>query len=310
MSLGLILFLGVPPSLRGEVGASEAPDAAGATWPPELPGAQVEVYKRVGDVALNMYLFFPPDHDAQDRRSAVVFFFGGGWSGGTPAQFQHHCRYFAERGMVAMAADYRVRSRHQTPARVCVADARSAVRWIRREAARLGVDPQRVVASGGSAGGHIAACTALMDGFDEPGEDVSISARPDALVLFNPVLVLAPVKGQAAVDDRVLEHLRRRLGVEPSALSPYHHVRAGAPPTIVFHGRADERVRYGTAEAFAAAMRQAGNRCELHGYEGQGHGFFNQGRSGNHYYKQTVQAADEFLTSLGFLPEPGEDSRR
>ncbi len=123
----------------------------------EMPGAKVEVYKTVADVQLKMYMYFPADHNATDKRPAIVFFFGGGWVNGTPKQFRPHCEYLASRGMVAMAADYRVRSRHGTAAIDCVKDGKSAVRWIRENADRLGVDPQRVAAGGGSAGGHVAA---------------------------------------------------------------------------------------------------------------------------------------------------------
>jgi acetyl esterase/lipase len=111
-----------------------------------LAGAKVEIYKTVGDVQLKMYLYLPREHQPRDRMSAVVFFFGGGWKAGTPSQFSQHCRYLASRGMVAMTADYRVESRHQVKAHQCVADAKSAIRWVRKNAKRLGVDPQKIVA--------------------------------------------------------------------------------------------------------------------------------------------------------------------
>ena len=85
-----------------------------AQFPAEFDDAEAEVYKKVGDVELKMYLFKPAGHKPTDRRPAIVFFFGGGWRGGTPTQFQQQSKYLASRGMVAMAADYRVLSRHQT----------------------------------------------------------------------------------------------------------------------------------------------------------------------------------------------------
>ncbi|MGE3776463.1 MAG: alpha/beta hydrolase [Pirellulaceae bacterium] len=270
-------------------------------YPPDMPGAKIEVYKEVGDVKLNMYVFQPAGHQPTDRRPAIVFFFGGGWSSGTPAQFQHQCEHLAQRGMVAMAADYRVATRHQVKAIDCVRDAKSAIRWVRRESERLGVDPQRIAAGGGSAGGHLAACTGVIDGLDEPDEDLAISSRPSALVLFNPALVLAEIEGAKPVDADRIAQLSQRMGTEPRALSPYHHVRSGAPPAIIFHGKADSTVPFATAEAFTAAMTKAGSRCELVGYDGQQHGFFNYGRSGNEYYQQTLTAMDEFLTSLDYL---------
>ena len=270
-------------------------------YPPDLPGAKVEVYKTIGDVQLNMYIFFPEDRKPDERRPAVVFFFGGGWRGGSPTQFQHHCEYLASRGMVAMAADYRVLSRHGTKAVKCVADAKSAVRWIRANAERLGVDPDRVAAGGGSAGGHIAACTGTVPGLDEPGEETSISSVPNALALFNPALVLAPVEGLATIKPVAVADLEERMGAEPVAISPYHQVKKGNPPTIIFHGTADTTVPFKTAELFDKAMTEAGNRCKLVASEGQKHGFFNCGRGDGSAYVETVRAMDEFFIELGYL---------
>jgi len=270
-------------------------------YPPTLEGATAEVYKTIGDVKLNVWMFKPDGHQATDKRPAIVFFFGGGWRGGTPQQFEHQCRYLASRGMVAMTADYRVLSRHGTPATACVADAKSAVRWIRANAERLGVDPQKIVASGGSAGGHIAACTAVIDGFDEDGEDTAVSSVPNAAVLFNPALVLASVDGQPPLDAERMVSLEKRMGVEPAKLSPYHNVKKDQPPTLVLHGKADSTVPYRTAELFTKAMTDAGNRCELAGFDDEPHGFFNFGRSGNRMFVATMKRTDAFLGSLGYL---------
>lgn len=262
--------------------------------------ARVEVYKTLGDVELKLYIVEPENHRADDKRPAIVFFFGGGWRSGSPVQFAQQCKYLASRGMVAMAADYRVRSRHGTTADACVRDAKSAVRWIRENADRLGVDPDRIAAGGGSAGGHIAACTGLVEGFDEEGEDTSINSVPNAMVLFNPGVVLAPVEG-IELDAKRLAQLPDRTGVEPIKISPYHQIHAGAPPTVIFHGKSDTTVPYATVERFAQAMTEAGNKCVLHGYEGRGHGFFNYGRDGGDMYRATVQAMDEFLAELGYV---------
>jgi acetyl esterase/lipase len=274
--------------------------AGGFPYPPELPGARAEVYKTVGDVALKLFIYTPPGHQATDRRPAIVFFFGGGWTSGSPTQFQHQCAYLASRGLVAITADYRVASRHQVKAVDCVRDAKSAIRWVRANAARLGVDPARIAAGGGSAGGHLAACTGTVRDLDEPAEDAKVSSVPNALVLFNPALVLAPLDGQTHERLRALLD-SDRCGIEPVRISPVHHVRTGVPPTIVFHGQADTTVPYATAEAFEKAMKQAGNRCELAGYAGQAHGFFNYGRGGGQFFVETVERMDRFLASLGWL---------
>ena len=203
--------------------------------------------------------------------------------------------------MVAAAADYRVYGRHKTRAVKCVEDGKSAVRWMRAHAKELGIDAKRIAAGGGSAGGHVAACTAVIRGFEGEGEDRSISSAPDALILFNPALVLAPVDGESPFPADRMKSLGTRMGTEPSKLSPYHHVRQGLPPTIIFHGTADKVVAFKTAKMFARAMKDQGNRCELRSYEGKGHGFFNYKRD-RKAYDQTVKEMDTFLESMGWLP--------
>jgi acetyl esterase/lipase len=177
------------------------------------------------------------------------------------------------------------------------------VRWVRAHAAELGIDPKRLAAGGGSAGGHVAACTGVIDGLDEKGEDAAVSSRPDALVLFNPVLMLDTAAfGKLGIPDGWIKRVQARFGQrDPGAISPFNHVDAGDPPTIIFHGQADTTVPFATAQHFADAMKQAGVRCELVGFEGAGHGFFNFGRGGGEAFYRTMAAADKFLDSLGYL---------
>lgn len=275
--------------------------AAGFAWckgayPPVIEGAKVETYKQAKASDLKVWLFYPANASTS-ALPAIVFFFGGGWTSGSPEQFVPQCRHLAARGMIAAVADYRVASRQQAKPAECVADAKSCVRWLRRNAGRLGIDPQRLAAGGGSAGGHLAGAVATLPGLDEPGEDTSASCVPDALVLFNPALMLAPF-GEIGMKGFGANLSAARFGCEPQAISPVHHIRKGLPPTLILHGRADTTVPYVTAEAFCAEMKKAGNRCELVGYEGQPHGFFNKDK-----YDETLAEADRFLTSLGYLPK-------
>jgi acetyl esterase/lipase len=198
-----------------------------------------------------------------------------------------------------MTADYRVSSRHMTKAKECVQDGKSAVRWVRENAARLGVDPNRIAAGGGSAGGHVAACTAVLAGWDEPGEKTAMSARPDALVLFNPAMALATFEGAPPTDGARAAGMAERMGTDPINLSPAHHVAAGLPPTIIFFGTNDD-LRFG-AEHFHKQMLSLGNRSELKLYEGHKHGFFNYGRNENGPFAETLAEADRFLASLGYV---------
>lgn len=266
-------------------------------YPPKLEGAKEHVYKKVGDAELKLWVFEPEGHQPTEAKPAIVFFFGGGWSNGSPEQFEQQCRYLASRGMVAITADYRVASRHQVKAVDCVRDAKSAVRWIREHAAELGVDPDRLAAGGGSAGGHLAACAGTIEGFDEAGEDAAISSRPNALVLFNPVVSFDSTVVEA--DDPRIAGLAARLGVKPTVLSPANHVDAGDSPTIVLIGTKDFLIE-GNRQ-FVQRMQAAGARCDLDLYEGRIHGFFNYGRGSDKDFLATLASADRFLASLGWL---------
>ncbi len=259
------------------------------------------VFKTINDASLSLYVFEPEGHKATDRRPAIVFFFGGGWNSGFPEQFYSHSKYLASRGMVAISAEYRVKSRHGVAPFECVTDGKSAVRWVRTNADKLGVDPDRIAAGGGSAGGHVAACTGVIDGMDEPGEDVSVSSKPDALVLFNPALVM-PWRDVSNMSDEQRKQIMERFqGRDPEEISPYHHVTSDDPPTIIFHGEADITIPIRTVRMFVEAMEKTGNRCELAAYAGKEHGFFNYGRDGGQAFYDTMLEADKFLASLGYL---------
>ena len=262
---------------------------------------QKVVYKTVGDVKLSLHLFEPLGHPSGDARPAIVFFFGGGWVGGSPSQFYPHCAHLASRGLVAVAAEYRTKNKHGTSPYACVKDGKSAIRFMRANANQLGIDPQRLAAGGGSAGGHVAAATATVTGFNEETDDTQISCVPNALVLFNPVYDNGP---EGYGHDRVRQ--------EWETFSPLHNIRRGLPPAIVFLGTKDKLIPVKTGQAFRDKMRDVGSRSELMLFDDQPHGFFNFGRSENRYYHRTVAAMDQFLSSLGFLTDHatvGEPSR-
>jgi len=264
-------------------------------YPPVIEGTKSETYRKVGDTDLKVWIFEPAQKSAKPL-PAIVFFFGGGWTGGSPTQFEPQSRHLASRGMIAIVADYRVKTRQDAKPADCVSDAKACVRWVRANAGRLGIDPERIAVGGGSAGGHLAAAVATLPGLDTAKDDKSVSCLPNALVLFNPATVLTTfpgldLKGFGAGLDK------EKFGCEPTEISPLHHVKKGTPPTIIFHGKADTTVPYTTVEKFAEVMKAAGNRCDLVGYEGQPHGFFNKSK-----YAETLAAADDFLVSLGYLP--------
>ena len=146
-------------------------------------------------VELNLHVFLPPinESSASTLRSGMVFFFGGGWVKGDVRQFYRQAAYFASRGLVTFCAEYRIKTKHGTPASACVHDARSAMRWIKKHASQWQLDPDKIIAAGGSAGGHIAATAALTDRvLDDPNEEANSNPHTVALVLWNPVLDTSP----------------------------------------------------------------------------------------------------------------------
>jgi len=264
-------------------------------YPPVMEGAKTEVYRAVDGTELRAWIF--ESEPSEKPKPAIVFFFGGGWSKGSPAQFERQCRYFADRGMVAITVDYRVKSRHDVKPIECVKDAKAALAWVREHAERLGIDPNRIAAAGSSAGGHLAACTGTLTGF---GSD----ERPNAMILFNPVLVLAPFNDKVLKGFPSAKLNEQRLGAKPEALSPAHHIGAHTPPTLILHGTNDTTVAFRNTEVFTEVMMDANRSCKLVGYEGKHHGFFNKSPG----YEQTLEEADNFLVELGWLnlkPEVG-----
>lgn len=253
--------------------------------------AQTQVlYKQIDTTQLFLEIHHPDKMDSTIKYPAIVFFFGGGWKGGNRSHFLNHAKYFSKRGLVCFLVDYRTESQNQTTPFESLKDAKSAIRFIRINASDFGIDATKIIASGGSAGGHLAAATALVENYNEASDDQSVSCVPQALVLFNPV-----------IDNGPGGYGFERIGGEYKDFSPLHNLQSGAPPTIFFLGTQDNLIPVETAEYYKTVMEKVGSRCELKLYEGEGHGFFNYDNFDN--YKNTVTEADKFLQSLGYLNE-------
>lgn len=262
---------------------------------PALAAPAEHVYAQPGGTPLKAYVFSPSSPGAK-KRPAIVLFHGGGWTMGEPEWAFSRARHFAEGGMVAVAAQYRLSDEKETTPQDAMADARAAIRWVRMHADSLAIDPKRVVAYGWSAGGHLAASAAIFDA------DVSkdgVSARPDALVLLSPAVSLG--------SDQWLQRLLMGRG-SARDISPDEHVRKGLPPTLILQGNVDTVTPLSGAKRFCERMRAAGNRCELQVYEGFGHLFTPAGTPDDGMPQpdpatsaDASKRADRFLKSLGFL---------
>jgi len=243
-------------------------------------------YKKVGDRELKLHINYPPGWRPGDKRPAIVFFFGGAWTSGSVAQFEDQAAYFAGRGLVAARADYRVKSRDGVTPDKCVEDARSAVRWMRKNAKLLGIDPKKLITSGGSAGGHLAACAMIPKSCEAEGDDLSISTIPQAMVLFNPVLNFEN------------EEMMKRFNVDKNIagkISPSKYLTKKAPPALILFGTNDRLKVHG--DEYWKKAEGLGVHAEKYLAEGQGHGFFNR----SPWKERTMIAADKFLASLGYL---------
>ena len=272
-----------------QTGATDAPQPAGkggAIY--QLPDntilgmAEKILYKKTPQEDMYLYLLRPRGKPARPL-PAIVYFTGGGWTNGQPTFMIAHAAWFRDEGIIGISADYRVESRHHTTPLECVKDAKSAIRYVRAHAKELGIDPGYIIAAGGSAGGHIAAAT-VLNGNDEPGEDTTISSKPNALVLHNPVL------GEGFGEGFFKQH---------PECSPMKGVCKGWPPTVLSCGTRDDLTPYAAAVQFTQAMKDAGNECELITVQNAGHSC--DWPVTNPNFLPTIKRMAEFLREHGFL---------
>ena len=265
--------------------------------------SQEVVFKKIDTIELKMNLFYPLNYEREKKYPVMIFFFGGGWKHGSRDQFEPQARYFASRGIITALADYRTSSKHNTTPFEAVKDAKSAIRYLRENSKKLSVNVEMIAAAGGSAGGHLAAAADLTT-LDETSENLTVSSRPNATILFNPVINNGP--GNYGYDRVKDDYLR---------ISPYHNIKKGTAPTLILSGTQDKTVPVKVLRSYQEKMLQYGNRCELRLYEGQEHGFYryhvskqpannvNDALTDNKYYYETLNEADAFLVSLGFLEQ-------
>lgn len=301
------LLLGASPGrAAGARGAAKKAAAAGAEADPfqsNVEPGRKYVYKQSGGAAQELEVYFPPNRPAAAPAvPGVILFHGGSWSGGNLTQFRHVCQYLANRGLVAATANYRMLTRTERERlppgesykRVCITDAKSAIRWMKQHAGELGVDPRRLITGGGSAGGHVAALATLGAGLDDPGDPREFDTRVVAYLMFNPAF-----RADDAADPEV--DVLRQLA-------------AGMAPAIFFFGTEDKTWKPGS-DALLEKLRARGKSdAELWLGEGQAHGFFNRAP----WQDLTLAEADRFLGRLGLLhgactlaaPASGEKLRR
>lgn len=252
----------------------------------DLAAAEIEqhpnlTYKTVGDRALQVDLAKP---EGDGPFPAIVFIHGGGWRGGNRAGYRSMIRQAAERGYVAITVTYRLteadeggKAKNPFPAQVH--DVKCAVRWLRANAKEYGVDPKRIGATGGSAGGHLSLMLGTTDASAKLEGDgyTDRPSRVQAVVnYFGPTDMPRIAETSKGATPIVSSFLDGDYATKPEVwrqASPITYVSKDDPPTLTIHGAEDTLVPVDQAKRFDEAMKEAGANHELLILEGQGHGF-------------------------------------
>ena len=248
--------------------------------PAEEYAPDIECYKQAGDTRLRLHIFRPEGPAPRRGHPAILYLFGGGWHSGSPLQFYRECAAYAAAGIVAVTAEYRIGMVHGTTPAQSVEDVRDAMAWLRANAERLDIDPDRIAAAGSSAGGHLAAALATLPGIPE---------RPDLLLLYYPVVDTSDRGSSFGGASRA------------RALSPMHHIEGKLPPALFLVGDSDPIVPVATAERFRDLVRQYGGECELHVFKGGVHPLFNYRLAPDRMYYDIQRLTAGFLRRHGFL---------
>ena len=272
----------------GQNPACEGP--ATKEQPEKLEGATPHVYKRVGGRELRLHVFAPDRPDGENS-PAIVIFYGGGWQSGNITSGVPLAKHLSAEGLTAILADFRVYCRGNATMADEIEDAKSAIRWVRTHARELRVDPDRIAASGGSSGGHLALATAVLDGFDDTRENLAISSRPNLLVLYYPCV--------DPTSPEEIEYSGPLLGSHGKDVAPAYNIRKGHPPMLVMQGTEDPL--YANVKKYCEKVNAAGNRCDFIEYDGAPHGFAGPAPQKKNWFAESLPVVDRFLVNAGYV---------
>ncbi len=224
---------------------------------------------------------FTPVHQPEKPRPAIIFAHGGCWKFGSPSQFHYHAHQLAERfGFFAISVDYRMSQEAPFPA--ALQDLKCAARWIRTHADEWNIDPERIVACGGSAGANLASLmltTAGVADYEGDGGYSEQSSHVNLGVLYNGEFDMWDLLEKGSL----IEAMYLFTGGTPfecperyDELSTVQRIAETTPPALLLHGTADNCVSHQQSVDFHARMKEKGCASELELYEGMPHAWFNR----------------------------------
>ena len=249
---------------------------------------KIEIYKKVAGVELEIHLFLP-DSDNAKKHPTMIQFHGGSWSEGKPDWFFDTAKAYADEGWVVAVAEYRIKGRHGNYPFSSVKDAKSAIRWIKANAGRLGVDKDKILVTGNSAGGHLALATAIVDGWDEDTDDLSLSSVPNVVIVNSAVYDLTTNNSQWITEKEKDKDIVKEI-------SPNHLVKKSPVKFFLIHGKQDRNCEYETAEYFYNSMKAIDNNVQLYSLENASHMIW----YGKHS-EEVSKATAEYIKTLNWL---------
>lgn len=217
----------------------------------------IETYKNVDGFKLEMHLFLPDTSVFKGNRPTIVYFHGGSWSEGKPDWFFETAKEYAKQGWVATAVEYRIKGRQGTYPFEAVKDAKSAIRWLRENSEKYKIDPNKIVATGNSAGGHLSIAISLVDNWNEKTDDISISPVPNVVIVNSAVYDLTTYSNRWITEYDENKDLVKEI-------SPNNLIKKTSTKFLLIHGEQDRNCPYSTADYFYNKMKSLGNNVELH----------------------------------------------
>ncbi|MGZ0656356.1 alpha/beta hydrolase [Coraliomargarita sp. W4R72] len=297
-----ILLLG---TFLTSANASEFSDKIRASYDSEnlVP---TEIFK-IRDL-VEVHYFAPASPRILGNNPAQIYIHGGAWKGGSPTSSYRWCRYLAEHGVSAFTIRYqRSNEAKGIKPTECLKDTKTAMRWVRANATRFGINPNQIAAAGNSAGAHLATALATIKGYNAPSDDLSISCRPNLLLLGSPVIDNGPGGYGNGWDEALKNKQTKDYRVKDfwEDFSPVHNLNHNLPPSLVLMGDQDPLISIQSVNLFGQAVEASGSDFEWIVFPEKGHGLFSQVKS---YLTPELMhiyyAFHQFLAKHGYMDPP------